>query len=679
MATINKIYNYPHVQVTTTALLRTYPEIVDNGATTLFLPFYSKKGLNNEMQKIYNITQFISEYGEPDYEYQGRGILNAYNWLQSGGAIYALRLTAPDTVKATNAASITNFGDAVAEVLAETAVNSDVLVPAVAGTIYKIMTLGDTDWNTYFGTESVTYAAGYIFTANANTAVLSDGGSTAGTVKVVTTMAAQGTISVVAKYPGTYYNNISLYITESVYSTDTVKYADIRILLDDSRVASLSKVKYGDFATVLSSTGYIDVTITPGATATATQTALELDFIAFLTAASASLADSFTIELSTGSDGSFTFEQSLQRFFGSVNTGIITGSVDKSTSTEIGFPVDIEAYSALNWEVADLINIKNYALEADAINNENQVLTTIQGYIKSYVNGLLTIDQMPSTEFDELYWKLDLESEADTYVSAEKILSNKLELPVDVFLDPGYSLASKNLIKTFAEVVRPDVFFYFSIVDFSSNDNGTLSSLGFDGNAEEINQAIYDQKFAVEDIISDTNLWVSPTYFLSSLLPYNDRVYGIQWPTAGLTRGVLSGVKGINLNPTSAQKIASILAKENYVEKDSRGYTFMSQLSGEPEDTAHQYINNIRVVNRMVRDLENLGREYLFEFNDATTLVNMRNALTSYTDNWIQNRTLEYALVQVAKNDYSDEQVDVNLVIKFTGIIDVISIDIVIE
>ena len=59
------------------------------------------------------------------------------------------------------------------------------------------------------------------------------------------------------------------------------------------------------------------------------------------------------------------------------------------------------------------------------------------------------------------------------------------------------------------------------------------------------------------------------------------------------------------------------------MKKDSRGYKFMSQLTGEPENTALRFINNVRVANKMVRDLENLGREYLFEFNDATTLSNM--------------------------------------------------------
>jgi hypothetical protein len=81
----------------------------------------------------------------------------------------------------------------------------------------------------------------------------------------------------------------------------------------------------------------------------------------------------------------------------------------------------------------------------------------------------------------------------------------------------------------------------------------------------------------------------------------------------------------------------------------------------------------------MIRDLENLGREYLFEFNDATTLSNMRAALNRYVTEWVQNRTLSFADVVVEPDEFSDERVNVTLTIRFTGTIEVISIDITIE
>ena len=41
----------------------------------------------------------------------------------------------------------------------------------------------------------------------------------------------------------------------------------------------------------------------------------------------------------------------------------------------------------------------------------------------------------------------------------------------------------------------------------------------------------------------------------------------MQWPTAGLSRGVLVGVQGINENPTSGAKTTYYKERTNYIEK----------------------------------------------------------------------------------------------------------------
>jgi hypothetical protein len=273
---------------------------------------------------------------------------------------------------------------------------------------------------------------------------------------------------------------------------------------------------------------------------------------------------------------------------------------------------------------------------------------------------------------------------------AVQLLGNRLEHSIDLILDAGYSLAAKEAIRDYVLQERTDVVAIFDTYDFSTNSiEGTpvdiIGEGGFLGN----NIAIYAQKITVDDPISGRELWVTPTYFLSRLIPVNDDTYGIQWPTAGLTRGVLSDAKGIDFNPKNSTDLQDFRSKEylyvnrlNYIERDARGYRFMSQstrLLGPDQDTALRFLNNTRVVNRMVRELENLGREYLFEFNDATTLKNMSSALNRYVGEWIQNRTLSYGLVTVDKNPFSDEKVDVNLNIKFTGTIEIISIAITIE
>ena len=578
MATINKIY--PHVNVTTKALIRTAPEFVDSEATTMFVPFYSKKGLANQVQKIYILEQFISEYGEPDFDYQGRTVLNIYNWLNAGGAIYALRLTSPDAKKAE-----------ATEVIVAGAEAED---------------------------DPISF------------------------------------IEVAAKYPGSYYNEVELLITKSEYSTDTEVYADVQILVDSKRVQSLYRLKYDTFITTLNKTSFVEVAIVSDD--------LEADFTTFVTAAGSTGTH---INLENGTDGNFSFEQSLQRFLGSTAEEItVTTIIDPDTDNKFIFTG--LTLTGLNWAVNDILVIdrapETFNVTISAINEST---------------GSLTIKTDPDDIFAEtpLAYTISFASTADSYISIYKTLESKLELPIDVIMDPGYSSEAKDLLLKFSEE-RDDIFFYISEIDFSESEIGSFEGAPV---VENINQALYTQKFAVEDVISGKNIWVAPTYFLSRLLPTNDRVYGMQWPTAGLSRGVLVGVQGINENPTSDKKTSYYKLRTNYVEKDSRGYKFMSQLTGEVENTALRFINNVRVVNKMVRDLENLGREYLFEFNDATTLNNMRAALNRYVTEWIQNRTLNFAEVTVTPNAQIDERVDVTLTIKFTGTIEIISIDITIE
>jgi len=52
----------------------------------------------------------------------------------------------------------------------------------------------------------------------------------------------------------------------------------------------------------------------------------------------------------------------------------------------------------------------------------------------------------------------------------------------------------------------------------------------------------------------------------------------------------------------------------------------------EEKETGLSFLNNARVKNKMVRELESLARWYLHEFNDSTTLGNMSSVLNRYVN-----------------------------------------------
>jgi len=268
--------------------------------------------------------------------------------------------------------------------------------------------------------------------------------------------------------------------------------------------------------------------------------------------------------------------------------------------------------------------------------------------------------------------------------SVYKILASELATPVDLILDAGYSLAIKTSMATFATECRDDIIVLFDSFDGTS---GTLVDVDIDS-IQGTNFAVYSQKLMIEEATyvdedNATDIWVTPTYFLSSLIPYNDILNGIQYPVAGISRYTLSGIKAIDYNPDPDTKQAWFDSRINYIEKDSRCYSFMSQRTrdgGDDDDfTALSFLNNSRTAKYIARECNLMGRDYLHEYNDSATISYMSSALNKYVNTWVSNRALESATVTVESDAYSTEEVDAVLTMKFTSITEVISIDLILE
>jgi len=89
---MSEILKYPRVSLTTQTIKRSTASTETEDTTVLFASFISEKGPTKEIKKIHSLSEFISIYGEADFDYQGQNILNIINWLNSGGTVYAYRL-----------------------------------------------------------------------------------------------------------------------------------------------------------------------------------------------------------------------------------------------------------------------------------------------------------------------------------------------------------------------------------------------------------------------------------------------------------------------------------------------------------------------------------------------------------------------------------------------------------
>lgn len=283
-----------------------------------------------------------------------------------------------------------------------------------------------------------------------------------------------------------------------------------------------------------------------------------------------------------------------------------------------------------------------------------------------------------------------------------KILENKLETPVDTFIDAGYNANTKKMfLELFSseksneldkKVTRPDVYSYYTkyaIANVSKREQEIAITENLKEFVETDTANTYDLtntaliNHIIKTSLDDKEIFVTPLYFIARLLPYNDMIYGRQYPTAGQTRGVINGALWINELPTSFEKNENYTNSINYIEKDSHGVYIMTQLTGTSEDTALKFTNNARSLLKIKRDLMLIGRRYLHEFNDRITKTNLQNTLDSYMASWIQNRALEFADIHIY--DYNDnpalanEEVMIAVELKFKHTIEVISFEITVE
>lgn len=277
------------------------------------------------------------------------------------------------------------------------------------------------------------------------------------------------------------------------------------------------------------------------------------------------------------------------------------------------------------------------------------------------------------------------------------VLSDKLGVKVDIVMDAGYpDLIKQALVDLFASSntdvrVRDDVLLYLSTYKYTSesfsdksgvdiSEKPIESELSADNlvTADGFSFCLYDQYMSVEDIYTEragSTVFVTATYFLSELIPVNDTINHVGYAIMGRNRATLSKVKSLNNNPTSSQKDNLITKGINYVEKDTRGMCFATQftyaLNAATNTHAKKNINNVRVINKLIKELEDIGRNYLGEMADATTIINMQQAMNNKLLSWVQGRVLDNtSAVEVYADEYDNTVIHVVLDLKFVGIVE---------
>ena len=164
--------------------------------------------------------------------------------------------------------------------------------------------------------------------------------------------------------------------------------------------------------------------------------------------------------------------------------------------------------------------------------------------------------------------------------------------------------------------------------------------------------ALYEEYNRVYDLFTGKDLWVSPIYHMSYILPRNDAITEVWYAAAGFSRAAIDSIKELRFNPKLAQRDQMYLMQLNPIVKFNEGYVVWGQLTSQAKPSALQDLNVVRLVLYIQRALSRYCKFYIFEMNDAETWSRIASNINMFLQD-IQNRRGLYSFsVQVGATPY---------------------------
>lgn len=266
-----------------------------------------------------------------------------------------------------------------------------------------------------------------------------------------------------------------------------------------------------------------------------------------------------------------------------------------------------------------------------------------------------------------------------TGVSNPEIL-NKRSLPIDVILDANYDKSVKKNMVNFVDTLRTDVMAFLDTGLSNNNTEAVINWKNDNLNVSSYHVALYAQEFLVSDPYTLCDIAVTMPYFLAKIIPTNDRLYGVQYPLAGPARGIISGFKAgsLNFEPNEQEQEDLYLSRINFSIQDFTTTEINCNLTTQARMSALSDINNARTLLKIVREVEEVSRNYKFEHSDTDLLSQFSAELNTIAANWVENKACSYLSIVPYQTDYDKEQkvCRVKLDLTFTGIIERIVIEV---
>lgn len=241
--------------------------------------------------------------------------------------------------------------------------------------------------------------------------------------------------------------------------------------------------------------------------------------------------------------------------------------------------------------------------------------------------------------------------------------------------DCGYPSDVKTAISTLCQTRRDCV----GILDNGDNSSVT-NSLSARQNTNTFNNyfvALYESYNKVFDTFTGQDVWFSPVYHMSYILPRNDAVAELWFAAAGYNRASIDTIKELRFNPKLGQRDQLYLKQLNPIVKFNPGYVVWGQLTSQAKASALQDLNIVRLVLYIKRAFEDFCRFFIYEQNDEITWGLVATQLVEFLETIRKKRGLYSYTVDVGANDYErkTKKFHVNVTLEPTRVVEQIELN----
>jgi hypothetical protein len=267
-----------------------------------------------------------------------------------------------------------------------------------------------------------------------------------------------------------------------------------------------------------------------------------------------------------------------------------------------------------------------------------------------------------------------LTSSVDGSSAIDDVLDNENTYFSMVF-DCGYPTDVKTAISTLCQTRRDCV----AILD--NGDNPTASAaLDTRNNTNTFNNyfvALYESYNKVFDSFTGQDMWVSPVYHMSYILPRNDNVAELWFAAAGFNRAAIDTIKDLRYNPRLGERDQLYLKQLNPIVKFNPGYVVWGQLTSQAKASALQDLNIVRLVLYIKRAFEDFCKFFIFEQNDEITWSLVAGQLVAFLEVIRKKRGLYNYSVDVGATEYErkTKKFHVNVTLDPTRVVEQIQLN----